>query len=159
MKLLLLILTAVFCVSPVQAKPDELARSIAERLLEDEEIWSQGDERLTEEDRAFFMHRADATASALADGARGLAEEDQRRYIENALDGPEGVRARLRAEIREFALTGTKPAGAIDAPPSSGGGLSFEAPDPQTLIIGLVALAAIVPLVMVFFSRRGRARS
>lgn len=159
MKWLLLILSAVCLVPSAQAQDDELAREIAERLLEDEELWAQGDERLTEEDRALFMRRSDAAATAIAEVARGLDGEERRRYIANALDGPEGVRQRLRTEIRELALTGTKPSGAFEAPQSSGGRFSLEMPDSRTLIVGFVALAALAPLVLVFFSRRGRRSS
>lgn len=131
----------------------ELKHDIAERLLEDEEIWSAGAGRLDDSTAAFFVKRAEAAAAALAGHAEALPEAEREGFIAGALSGERGVRARLKAEIEEAARTGTLPAEPLVAP------AAWRPPalrewTPQQIIIGLLGTAAAILAGVLLFGRR-----
>lgn len=131
----------------------ELKDDIAARLLEDEEIWSAGAGRIDDSTAAFFVKRAEAAAVAIAGHARALPEADREGYVAGVLNGEQGIRERLRAEIIETARSGRLPAvplveAAPWRPPS------VSAWTPQQIILGLVAGAALVVAGLLIRGRR-----
>lgn len=131
----------------------ELKNDIAERLLEDEEIWSTGAGRIDDSTAAFFVRRAEEAAASIAGHAEALPEASREGYVAGVLSGPDGVRPRLRAEIEEAARTGALPQEPLvpEAPwrPPSAGEWT-----PQQLILVLIGAAATLVAGILLVARR-----
>lgn len=131
-------------------------RDIAEQLLEDEEIWSTAAGRLGDSEAAFFIHRAEAAATALAGHAESMDEAASEAYLAGALSGENGVRVRLKSEIDVAARTGALPTTPL-VEPAPWHPPTITSLNPKQIILGLVAAAALVLTGALVASRvRGR---
>ncbi len=148
------ILASIALASMLLAASDmtPLQSDVAERLLVDEEIWGSDGERLTAEDQAFFMKRVEQAARDIGLHAEGLTGVERERYITGVIEGPEGVRETLKAEMVVRARGGELPPGDL-VPRESRPWWRVGTVEPRWIVVGVLGSLVLAQLGIILTGR------